>query len=84
MELKGISTLQTFFPPTDIYNQYRSWHEVTFGMAMAIDTIQHPGVTDYRVSYDRTNNKGIWTWTRQLDEVSANDDMAKTRLWDVD
>jgi len=71
MELKGIST-------ADIYNQYRSWHEVTFGMAMAIDTIQHPGVTDYRVSYDRTNNKGIWTWTRQLDEVSANYDRDKT------
>lgn len=41
---------------------------------MAIDTIQHPGVTDYRVRYHRTNNKGIWTWTRQLAEVSANDE----------
>ena len=70
-------TLLFISPPTDTlfpYNQYPSWHEITFGMAIAIDSIQHPGVTDYRIMYNRTNVNGIWTWTRQVAEVSANDE----------
>jgi hypothetical protein len=33
-----------------------SWHEITFTMALAIDSIQHHGVTDYRVIYSRSPN----------------------------
>lgn len=60
-----------------------AWHETTYTMAIAIDSVQHPAVTDYRVILNRSQSNDTnsaanhWTWTRQVYEVSAND---KTRL----
>ena len=54
-----------------------SWHETAYTMAIAIDSVQHSAVTDYRVILSRshtsnTNNGApAWTWTRQVFEVSA-------------
>lgn len=54
-----------------------SWHNIKFTMALAIDSVQHHGVTDYRVIYsknpdnDNTSNSNLWT--RQVLEVSAFD-----------
>jgi hypothetical protein len=60
-----------------------SWHETTFTMAIAIGSVQHPAVTDYRVILSRSpinnntsntnNNKSTWVWTRNVVEVSAYD-----------
>ncbi len=52
-----------------------SWHDITFTMAIAIGSVQHPAVTDYRVILSRNliNNTGGWEWTSRVVEVSAYD-----------
>jgi hypothetical protein len=62
-----------------------SWHETDFTMALAIDSAQHAGVTDYRVVLSRnvinssnndSNNNLLnptWAWTKNVTEVSAYD-----------
>lgn len=45
-----------YSPFADKALQTPSWHEITFTMALAIDSIQHHGVTDCRVSYSRSPN----------------------------
>jgi hypothetical protein len=45
-----------YSPFADKLSQTPSWHEITFTMALAIDSIQHHGVTDYRVIYSRSPN----------------------------
>jgi hypothetical protein len=50
-----------------------SWHEITFTKAIAIDSVQHAGVTDYRVvlsrnptdSSDESNNKNTSNYNNQ-------------------
>jgi hypothetical protein len=68
-------------PFHDEQSEIPSWHETTFTMALAIDSIQHEGVTDYRVVYSReptsAHNNNSWTWSKKVLEVSAYD---KTRL----
>jgi len=62
-----------------------SWHETSYTMAIAIDSVQHAAVTDYRVILNRSqtiNNNSTpspWTWTRQVFEVSAH---GKMRLFE--
>jgi hypothetical protein len=50
-----------------------SWHETTYTLAVDIDSV-HDVVTDYRIKVSRNPNN-TWTeyWTRQVQEVSAND-----------
>jgi hypothetical protein len=50
-----------------------SWHEITFTMAIDIDSVHDVG-TDYRVIFSRIPHN-VWTgnWTRQVQEVSAYD-----------
>jgi hypothetical protein len=50
-----------------------SWREITFTMAIDIDSVLDAG-TDYRVIYSRVPSN-IWTgyWTKQVREISAYD-----------
>jgi hypothetical protein len=66
------STTITFRSPFDDKRE-PSWHEITFSMAIDIDSVHDAG-TDYRVVYSRIPYD-VWTgnWTRQLREVSAYD-----------
>lgn len=57
-----------------------SYHEMTLTMAIAIDSLQHSGVTDYRIIYSKEkddnsngNYSGRWHWVTKFMEVSAND-----------
>jgi hypothetical protein len=73
-------------PFEDEYSKQPSWHRTKFSMALAIDSIQHPGTTDYRMEYSKepnfknSNDNGniaenvTWQWDKRLSEVSANDD----------
>ena len=60
-----------------------SWHETKFTMALAIDTVEHPAITDYRIEYIRDlsskNNSSSWVWDKKVYEVSAAD---RVRLLD--
>jgi hypothetical protein len=51
-----------------------SWHEITFTMAIDIDSVHDAG-TDYRTIYSKVPYN-VWTgnWTRQVQEISAYDD----------
>ena len=51
-----------------------SWHEITFTMAIDIDSVHDAG-TDYRTIYSRVPYN-VWTgnWSRQVQEISAYDD----------
>ena len=51
-----------------------SWHEITFTMAIDIDSVHDAG-TDYRTIYSRVPYN-VWTgnWARQVQEISAYDD----------
>jgi hypothetical protein len=71
-------------PFQDEVSDIPSWHETIFTMAIAIGSVQHPAVTDYRVILSRSpinnntintnNNKNsTWAWTRNVVEVSAYD-----------
>jgi hypothetical protein len=68
-------------PYADVELPQPSWHETTFTMALAIDSVEHPGPTDYRVEYSRelnhNSNIGSWQWNKKVYEVSALD---RTRL----
>ena len=73
-------------PFEDENSKQSSWHRTKFSMALAIDSIQHPGTTDYRMEYSKepnfknSNYNGsivenvTWQWNKGLREVSANDD----------
>ena len=72
-------------PFQDEVSEMPSWHETSFTMAIAIGSVQHPAVTEYRVILSRihinnntsntNNNKNnsTWVWTRNVVEVSAYD-----------
>ena len=69
-------------PFQDELSEKPSWHETTFTMAIAIGSVQHPAVTDYRVILSRSpinnrnnspSNNAPWVWTRKVVEVSAYD-----------
>jgi hypothetical protein len=82
-------------PFEDELSDSPSWHETTFTMALALDSAQHAGVTDYRVIFSRNpiNNSSnsssssshtlnsAWAWTRNVTEVSAYD---KSRVLEVE
>jgi hypothetical protein len=55
-----------------------SWREITFTMALDIDSVHDAG-TDYRVIYSRVPDD-MWTgyWTRQVREISAYDKVRVT------
>ena len=65
-------------PFSDLRINRPSYHEITFTMAISIDSLQHAGVTDYRVIYSKqksnfTNNNDKWHWITDFKEVSADD-----------
>jgi hypothetical protein len=74
--------------------QVPSWHEIKFGTALAIDSVQHPAVTDYRIEYSREpNNNTItssnsiirsWDWNKKFYEVSAADRTRVLEEWKKD
>ena len=69
-------------PFSDKRSKDPSYHETTITMAIAIESPQHSGVTDYRVMYSKekesnSNNDNKWHWVTKVMEVSAND---KTRI----
>jgi hypothetical protein len=69
---KAQSTAITFSSPFEDKRE-PSWHEITFTMAIDVDSVHDAG-TDYRVIYSRIPD-GFWTgnWSRQLQEISAYD-----------
>ena len=65
-------------PFSDEKSKELSYHETTITMALAIDSLQHDRVTDYRVMYSKekdanNNNDTHWHWVTKFMEVSAND-----------
>jgi hypothetical protein len=60
-------------PFEDSESDIPSWREITFTMAIDIDSVLDAG-TDYRVIYSRVPYN-IWTgyWTKQVREISAYD-----------
>lgn len=79
-----VHIFQTIFPLilTSPFSDLRisgpSYHEITFTMAISINSLQHAGVTDYRVIYSKqknncTNNNDKWHWVTDFKEVSADD-----------
>ena len=50
-----------------------SWREITYTMAVDIDSVHDAG-TDYRIKVLRTHDENWnWNWSRQVQEVSAYD-----------
>jgi hypothetical protein len=78
---KGNSTVIFFKSPfLDQTSKDPSYHETTITMAIAIESPQHSGVTDYRIMYSKekeNTNDSKWHWVTKVMEVSAND---KTRV----
>ena len=70
---KDITTIIFRSPFEDKRLEKPSWHEITFTMAIDIDSVHDAG-TDYRIIFSRIPHN-IWTgnWTRQVQEVSAYD-----------
>jgi hypothetical protein len=73
----GVTTIVFRSPFEDTELERLPWHEITFTMAIDIDSVHDAG-TDYRVIYSRIPDN-LWTgnWTRQVREISAYD---KTRI----
>jgi hypothetical protein len=72
-----VTTIIFRSPFEDTELERPSWHEITFTMAIDIDSVHDAG-TDYRVIYSRIPDN-MWTgnWARQVREISAYD---KTRI----
>ena len=72
----GKSKIIKFSSPfeDEVLNGEPSWNEITFTMAIDIDSVHDAG-TDYRAIYSRVPYD-VWTgnWTRQVQEISAYDD----------
>ena len=66
-------------PFSDKKQERPSWHEITLTMAIAIDSIQDMGITDYRIMLfrEQDNDNKEWKWIKEIREVSAYD---KTRV----
>ena len=68
-----VTTILFRSPFEDTKLENPSWHEITFTMAIDIDSVHDAG-TDYRVIFSRIPYN-IWTgnWTRLVQEISAYD-----------
>jgi hypothetical protein len=69
----GVTTIVFRSPFEDTDLDTPPWREITFTMAIDIDSVHDAG-TDYRVIYSRIPDN-LWTgnWTRQVREISAYD-----------
>ena len=60
-------------PFEDVLGKEPSWREITYTMAVDIDSVHDVG-TDYRIKILRTNDENWnWNWSKQVQEVSAYD-----------
>ena len=56
----------------ELLKQHIQYHEITFIMVLALDSVQHAGIADYRQIIDR-NPLNNWTWSKRTEEASAFD-----------
>jgi hypothetical protein len=58
-----------------------SWHETAFTMALAIDSVQHAGVTDYRVMLSRNPTNSSYNSNNNNNSITSNTNNNQNSTW---